>query len=115
MAQLNFMKWLVDKVNIYYKEMSSDSFGGTKQVWTRKYNQIPARIYSLAISRGIMYIEESGTSYAVVQQLAVDEKVIINKGDKITHESGNFIVLQVGTAKGARAHHKEVLLGRMDE
>lgn len=115
MGRLNFMRWMTDKVSIYYKETRTDSYGGSSTEWTRKYNLIPARVYSANLLRGTVQIEESGQSYTVVQYMLVDDNVIINKGDKVIHNDQSYVALQVGTAQTKRAHHKEVMLGRMDE
>jgi hypothetical protein len=109
------MRWMTDKVSIYYKETNTDNYGGSTQGWTRKYNLIPARVYSANLMRGTVQIEESGESYAVVQYMLVDSKVIINKGDKVIHGEDNYIALQIGATKTKYDHHKEVMLGRMDE
>ena len=115
MGRLNFMRWMTDKVSIYYKETATDSYGGSAQTWARKYNLIPARVYSANLLRGTVQIESSGESYAIVQTMLVDAKVIVNKGDKVVHEDQNYIALQIGMTSTKHKHHQEVMLGRMDE
>jgi hypothetical protein len=102
-----------DKTDIFYGDTQQDGYGGVHIVWVQKYWGVPCRIYGMT---GRFTIAEGGIEYPVTQKLLCSDDVDILKGDKVSSFDGeNYIALQSNIVKSFDTHHREVLLGRLEE
>jgi hypothetical protein len=98
--------------DVFYSDTRKDGYGGVQIVWVQKYWGIKCRLYGMT---GRFTITEGGIEYPVVKKMMCEDTVIVSKGDKIaSYDDENYIVLQSDVVCGLRAHHRELLLGRLE-